>query len=161
MKFTNNPINIPMVLRTAGLASIASARFGMVRNGGSRAHQGIDLAVEPNFRVRAVENGKIVTAINTDTGDHGMQVCIQLDCPNKPQLHGLFAFYSHLNRVDVKVGDNVRAGDIIGLTGHTGNAKSMRTVLTGAHLHFELRTTRLAGLGLANRIDPLPFITMP
>jgi murein DD-endopeptidase MepM/ murein hydrolase activator NlpD len=159
-KFTSKPINIELKLRTAGLASVRSAMFGMVRNGGTRAHQGIDIAVEPNFRIRAVENGRVVTAVNTDNSDHGLHVCLQLDCPHKPALHGLFAFYSHLSRVDVKVGQQVKAGDILGLTGHSGNASTMRTVATGAHLHFELRTTRLAGLGLANRVDPLQFIDL-
>ena len=158
MKFSSNPINIDMKLRKAGLASERSAMFGMVRNNGTRAHQGIDLEVAPNYRIRAVENGRVVTAINTDTCAHGLQVCVQLDCPNKPELHGKFAFYSHLSRVDVKVGQQVKAGDILGLTGHSGNASTMRTIQTGSHLHFELRTTRLAGLGLGNRIDPLPYL---
>jgi murein DD-endopeptidase MepM/ murein hydrolase activator NlpD len=159
MKLTSNPIHIQMKLRRAGLASVNSARFGMVRNNGTRAHQGIDLEVNPNFRVRAVENGTIVTVQTQDDAGHGLHVCLQMDCPNKPDLHGKFAFYSHLSRVDVRVGQRVNAGDILGLTGHSGNASSMRTIETGAHLHFEIRTQRITGLGLANRIDPEPFIT--
>ena len=157
-KFSSNPMHITMKLRTAGLASVNSARFGMVRNGGTRAHQGIDLEVAPNFRIRAVENATVVRVERLDVGDHGLFVCIRLNCPGKPELHNRFAFYSHLSRVDVKVNDVVKAGDILGLTGHSGNARAMRTIETGSHLHFELRTVINAGLGLQNRIDPEPFI---
>ena len=148
-----------MVLRTAKLASVNSARFGMVRNGGTRAHQGIDLAVAPNFRIRAVENGTVVMVQTRDDAGHGLFVGIRMNCPNKPELHNRIAFYSHLSRVDVRIGDVVTAGQILGLTGHSGNASSMRTIPTGAHLHFEIRTVANAGLGLQNRINPEPFIT--
>lgn len=157
-KFSNNPINIPMVLRTAKLASVRSARFGMVRNGGTKSHQGLDLAVEPNFRIRAVENGTVVMVQANDVGDHGLFVGVRMNCPQKPDLHGLIAFYSHLSRVDVRLNQVVKAGDILGLTGHSGNARTMRTIATGAHLHFEIRTIPNAGLGLQNRIDPETFI---
>jgi murein DD-endopeptidase MepM/ murein hydrolase activator NlpD len=160
MKFTSQPIHIPLQLRTAGLASVRSAMFGMVRNGGTRPHQGIDLAVAPNFRIRAVENGTVVLVQPNDVGDHGLFVGIRMLCPHKPDLHGLIAFYSHLSRVDVRLNESVTAGQILGLTGHSGNARTMRTIDTGAHLHFELRTVANAGLGLQNRIDPLPFITL-
>ncbi|MDV7393952.1 M23 family metallopeptidase, partial [Arthrospira platensis SPKY1] len=73
-------------------------------------------------------------------------------------LHNRIAFYSHLSRVDVKLNETVTAGQILGLTGHSGNARAMRTIQTGSHLHFELRTVINAGLGLQNRIDPEPFI---
>jgi murein DD-endopeptidase MepM/ murein hydrolase activator NlpD len=62
--------------------------------------------------------------------------------------------------VDVKIGDKVNAGDPIGLTGSTGNAKSMTTIRLGSHLHFEGRTVMQAGLGLGGRFDPLPLIRL-
>lgn len=47
--------------------------------------------------------------------------------------HGRFAFYAHMqpNSVRVKVGDRVRAGQVIGLLGNSGNS-------TGPHLHFHI-----------------------
>jgi murein DD-endopeptidase MepM/ murein hydrolase activator NlpD len=158
MKFTTQPVKYPK-LRTAKLASVKGATFGMVRNGGARAHQGLDLAVSVGFRCYAVENGTVVSTGDQPTG-HGLFVAIRLECPHKPQLHGLIAFYSHLSRIDVKQGDTLTAGAQIGLSGATGNAKSMTTIETGSHLHFELRTILNAGLGLQNRIDPLPFIEL-
>lgn len=64
--------------------------------------------------------------------------------PGRPWAYGLHVIirtgnrrydyaYCHLSRADVKVGDRVRPGMVIGLTGMTGNT-------TGAHLHFEART---------------------
>lgn len=46
---------------------------------------------------------------------------------------GAFAFYAHMQRdsLKVKLGDHVRAGDVIGLLGNTGNS-------TAPHLHFHV-----------------------
>ena len=54
---------------------------------------------------------------------------------------GLISLYAHMSRFDVKPGDIVKQGDIIGAVGQTGR-------VTGAHLHFAV---------LANKtlIDPI------
>lgn len=159
IKFSFNPLKTSK-LRTAGLRSVRGAMFGMTRvnpDGSPRAHQGIDLATDEGFRVYAVENATVVATAQEMKG-YGFTVTLQLNCPEKPALHGLFAFYSHLDRIDVKVGQTLKGGVQIGLSGDTGNAKGMTTVAKGGHLHFELRTTRRPGLGLVGRIDPLPFI---
>jgi len=158
LKFTHQPVKYPK-LRTHGLASVRGAMFGMTRNGGTRAHQGVDLALDKGYRCYAVEKGTVVTTA-TEWGGHGFVVIIQMDCPHNPILHGRFAFYSHLSRIDVKVGQSVKAGKQIALSGDTGNAKGMTTVERGGHLHFEIRTQRIAGVGLQNRLDPLPFIQL-
>lgn len=159
MKFSVNPLKTSK-LRTAGLRSVQGAMFGMTRinpDGSARAHQGIDLATDEGFRVYAVENATVVATAQEMKG-YGFTVTLMIDCPDKPSLHGLFAFYSHLDRIDVKVGQVIKAGSQIGLSGDTGNAKGMTTIAKGGHLHFELRTTRRPGLGLVGRIDPLPYI---
>lgn len=53
--------------------------------------------------------------------------------------------YAHLSKPLVKAGDSVVPGQVIGLTGDTGN-------VTGAHLHFEART---AGGLLADNVRPI------
>ena len=156
MKFSANPLK-NCKLRTAGLSSVNGARFGMTRNGGKRAHQGIDLASDEGYRCYAVEDGEIV-GLNKGIDNYGYTVTIRLNCPSKPQLNGKFAFYAHLDRIDVKIGQKVKAGYQIGLTGDTGNAKGMTTILKGGHLHFELREKQNLGLGLAGRLDPEPYI---
>lgn len=46
-------------LRSAGLASVRGAKFGMVRQGGTRAHQGIDLIAVPGTPLYAVADGTV------------------------------------------------------------------------------------------------------
>ncbi len=157
MKFKVNPLKI-CKLRTAGLRSIEGARFGMTRtnpDGSPRPHQGIDLATDEGYRVYAVENGEVVATAKGQNG-YGFTVTIKLATRNS--LNGKFAFYAHLDRIDVVPGQKLIAGDVIGLSGDTGNAKGMQTIEKGGHLHFELRLTQLPGLGLNGRENPEPYI---
>lgn len=160
-KFTNNPLK-NCKLRVHGLTSVKGATFGMVRrnpDGTPRAHQGIDLATPEGYRVYAVENGEI-TGISKAIDGYGFVVFLKINNPEKKELHGKIAFYSHLDRIDVVVGKNVLAGEQLGLSGDTGNAKGMTTIEKGGHLHFELRSKQVLGKGLKGRIDPLPFIEL-
>jgi murein DD-endopeptidase MepM/ murein hydrolase activator NlpD len=162
LKFTHQPIIFPdpdhLILRTAGLATPEGAKFGMTRKdskGKPKPHQGIDLEVPPGEPVFAVETGTIVD--KRFSKDYGNVLCLSV---SEGALKGKFFFYAHLNRMDVAIGDKVNAGDAIGLTGSTGNAKSMTTIRLGSHLHFEGRTVMQAGLGLGGRFDPLPLIRL-
>ena len=124
--------------------------FGMVRknvNGSRRPHQGWDFYAAPGTPCFAVADAT-VALIRTE-GDYGNTIVIEF-------VHDgdrLFAAYSHLSRIDVKTGDRVTAGQQIGLTGNTGNAVSMKG--EDCHLHFELRTMKAPGLGLAGRLSPM------
>jgi murein DD-endopeptidase MepM/ murein hydrolase activator NlpD len=51
--------------------------------------------------------------------------------------NGLETIYAHLSRLDVKIGDHVEAGDLLGLGGNTGRSR-------GSHLHFEVRYKGMA-----------------
>lgn len=134
MKYKHQPLAV-MKYRTAGLASIKSAQFGMVRNGGTRVHQGEDYQAEPGTPVFAVDDG--VIELRT-TESYGKQIL--LTCEN---FKGEYAFYAHLNAVHVENGQRVKAGEQIGLTGNTGSgAASMTTIAKGAHLHFEVRSIK-------------------
>ena len=159
MKFKYNPLKT-CVLRTSGLSTVNGARFGMTRkypNGKPRPHQGIDLATDEGYRVYAVEDGEIVATAKGLDG-YGFTITLKIKNTDNPELNGKFAFYAHLDRIDVKVGDKVNYGCVIGLSGDTGNAKGMTTITKGAHLHFEIRTIQSPGLGLGGRIDPEPYI---
>lgn len=121
--------------------------FGMVRSnadGSPRPHQGWDLYAPPGTPVHAVAGGKVVSA--TTRGDYGTQVEIRHE-------GGLFSFYAHLSELNCVVGDEVKCGDKIGLSGNSGNASTM----TGQdqHLHFEMRTVQSPGRGLEGRISPM------
>lgn len=91
--------------------------FGMVRNGGSRAHQGWDLYARPLTSCYAVADG--VIHLTPWSGSYGNIVVLQFE-------HGgtrLYAYYCHLSFRCVVQGQAVRRGDLIGLTGNTGNAR--------------------------------------
>lgn len=162
-------------LRTAGLASVKSATFGMVRNHGTRAHQGIDLKADPGTPIYAVANGKVV-AINTlPNHGYGNTITLAVDIKDLPQhqrdfvlakksdAQEVYFFYAHLMNIfitkkDISVGKLFAVGTVLGTTGDTGNAIGMSSISKGAHLHFEVRIQKFPRAHLLDRIDPKPFI---
>lgn len=89
--------------------------------GGRRNHAGVDIKTKPNDNIRAAFDG-IVTRACTYFG-YGKCIVIK-------HKYGFETLYSHQSKNFVKVGDRVKAGQVIGLTGRTGRA-------TTEHLHFE------------------------
>jgi len=59
---------------------------------------------------------------------------------------GMYSFLAHLSRLDVKAGEAVTTGQVVGLSGATGR-------VTGPHLHW---TVRLNGA----RVDPLSVLAL-
>lgn len=100
-----------------------TSTFGAPRSHGQRRHLGIDIAAPRGTPVRAARNGRVVST-ETRSG-YGRTVVIEHD-------EGFSTLYAHLSRVTADNGRRVRAGDVIGRVGTTGNAN-------GAHLHFEIR----------------------
>lgn len=119
--------------------------FGMVRNGGTRAHQGWDLYARPLTPCYAIADG---TVFQQNSDSYGWVLVLKF----KHLGQVLYAAYCHLSARYVLDGNEVKRGELIGLTGNTGNARTM----TGddQHLHFEIRTTPLPSRGLTDRIDP-------
>jgi murein DD-endopeptidase MepM/ murein hydrolase activator NlpD len=101
-------------------------------------HQGIDISTEQGQPVAATANGTIESAARS--GDYGNMITIRHD-------FGLATRYGHLSRFNVKVGQTVSRGDIIGFVGSTGRS-------TGAHLHYEI-------LANGKLINPLQLLTQP
>lgn len=91
---------------------------------GFQPHKGIDLATPENTILRSINDG-VVSRVFDGSGLIGKGVAVAM--PN-----GVSEIYGHMNKVSVKVGDHVREGQIIGLSGNTGNS-------TAAHLHFGLQ----------------------
>lgn len=102
-----------------------------------RPHQGIDLKAKLGQSVTAVASGRIIRA--SMNGGHGLQVQIE---------HGgdITTSYSHLSKLMVKVGDEVKQGTEVGRAGSTGDS-------TGVHLHFEYREGGVA----KDPLDVLPL----
>ena len=130
--------------------------FGMVRrrsDGSRRPHQGWDFEAAIGTPCYAVAAGTVLGVVNR--GAYGLQALVRFehDFDDDGAVDTLFAFYAHLEKVEVSLGQSVSIGDRIGLTGNSGNARGMRG--PDNHLHFEIRTRRWVGLGLAGRISPL------
>ena len=91
--------------------------------GGDRHHSGTDIKTKPNDPILAAFDGEVV--FSAKYGGYGNLIRIKHPC-------GLETYYSHNSKNLVKVGDYVRAGQVIALTGRTGRAST-------EHLHFETR----------------------
>ena len=90
---------------------------------GGRQHSGTDLKTKPNDDILAAFDGEVVFSGSY----YGYGNLIRIKHAN-----GLETYYSHNSKNLVKVGDHVKAGQVIALTGRTGRA-------TTEHLHFETR----------------------
>jgi murein DD-endopeptidase MepM/ murein hydrolase activator NlpD len=103
-------------------ANFADARTYLYQNEAidNAYHLGFDLSVTKRYPVEAANNG-IISFVG-DLGIYGNTVVIDHGL-------GLATLYSHLSSSDVKVGDEIKKGQIIAKTGDTGLA-------AGDHLHF-------------------------
>ncbi|MFW5981924.1 MAG: peptidoglycan DD-metalloendopeptidase family protein [Halanaerobiaceae bacterium] len=88
-----------------------------------RMHTGIDYAVSTGTEIRAARAGKIVYS-GWSTG-YGETVIIE-------HQKGVRSLYAHNSRLLVRGGQHVERGQVIALSGNTGNS-------TGPHLHFEIQ----------------------
>ena len=88
-----------------------------------RTHNGIDLAVNVGTPVKSSTAGTVI-----QSGD------------------GMVIRYGHLSETSVEVGQTVAQGDLLGLSGNTGNS-------TGPHLHFEMRVNDEV-------VDPLEYVKL-
>jgi murein DD-endopeptidase MepM/ murein hydrolase activator NlpD len=103
---------------------------------GRGVHQGIDIAAAPGQPVRASADGIVMRA--TDQGG-GLGKAVFL-----AHGFGLTTRYGHLSRIEVRPGQRVKRGDVIGRVGSTGRS-------TGPHLHYEVRLD-------GDPVDPLAYI---
>lgn len=112
--------------------------WGADRDGGARRHEGVDIFAPMRTELVAAGDGTI-GAVN-ETGIGGKVIWL------RPQGKDYSLYYAHLDEQLVTPGERVRAGQVIGLMGKTGNAKT-----TSPHLHFGI-------YAVGGAVDPLPFI---
>ena len=100
-------------------------------------HSGTDFRAAVGTPLKACNDGVIVLA--KDRFYAGGSVIID-------HGHGIYTCYYHMSKFDVKEGQHVKKGELIGLSGDTGR-------VTGPHLHF---SARVGGV----QVDPLQLITL-
>jgi murein DD-endopeptidase MepM/ murein hydrolase activator NlpD len=100
-------------------------------------HGGMDLPGATGTPVHAAQRGRVALAEelffsgNTVVIDHGL---------------GIYTFYGHLSEIDVKAGDALETGTVLGRVGATGR-------VTGPHLHWGLTVERA-------RVNPLLLVKL-
>jgi peptidoglycan LD-endopeptidase LytH len=122
----------------ASIKSYIGSFWGDGRDGGLRKHEGIDIFAPAKSPAVAVADGLITSVSENILG--GKIIFLQ------PENRNYNVYYAHLHEQLVVPGQRVKAGEIIGLTGNTGNAKN-----TASHLHFGIYT-------FSGPIDPLAFV---
>jgi murein DD-endopeptidase MepM/ murein hydrolase activator NlpD len=144
-----NPLDVMLIRGTTDGQCTDSNTLGLVRNNGTKAHQGWDLLAPINTLTRAITDGKV--AFSGSINGYGNCVIIEF----KHHDQRLYALYGHLSLRLVTKG-KVWRGNVVGLTGMSGNAAG-----TPPHLHFEILRTlnfRKGKLGLLDRIDPAEIL---
>lgn len=98
-------------------------------------HSGTDFRAAIGTPIKAINDG--IVKISKDRFYAGGSVVIDHGA-------GIYSQYYHLSKMNVKVGDIVKKGDIIGLSGDSGR-------VSGPHLHFGIIVNN-------NQVNPLNFI---
>ena len=100
-------------------------------------HSGVDFPAVTGTPVHAAQKGRVALAQelffpgNAVVVDHGL---------------GIYTFYGHLSEIDVKAGDELQSGQVLGKVGATGR-------VTGPHLHWGLTVERA-------RVNPLQLVKL-
>ena len=100
-------------------------------------HSGVDFPALTGTPVHAAQSGRVALAQelffpgNTVVVDHGL---------------GIYTFYGHLSEIEVKAGDELQFGQVLGKVGATGR-------VTGPHLHWGLTVERA-------RVNPLHLVKL-
>ena len=110
-------------------------------------HKGIDIRARKDD-VLATENGGKVVAVNhsTNTGG-GKSVTVEYARTDGSKVQ---TTYMHLSSISVKAGDEVKAGQKLGVSGNTG------TRTTGEHLHFGVKN--ISADGKVRDVDPASYL---
>jgi murein DD-endopeptidase MepM/ murein hydrolase activator NlpD len=101
-----------------------------------RMHEGDDFGTPVGTPLRSLSSGTVVFA--GVQGGYGNKVEVKF-------WDGTVAFYGHMSKVDVKAGQKLTPGQVVGLSGNTGHS-------TGPHLHLEIHPNG------GDAIDPKPWL---
>lgn len=133
--YVGGEFNWPLPLSWKNISSPYGYR---TLNGVREFHRGIDIPASKNTNIYASNSGKVVTA--TFHYSYGNYVVID-------HGGGKSTLYAHATKLNCKVGDYVKQGDVIAFVGTTGHSY-------GNHLHFEVRISGTAK-------NPLDYVVRP
>jgi peptidoglycan LD-endopeptidase LytH len=136
------------VIRKGKVSNTYGTFSGRIKGG----HWGWDFYAKYGTPCYAIADGfiELVYGNVTDRKNFGLAVVLRFEFNGK----NLYAAYCHLSASSVDPHTTVKAGDVIGFTGNSGNAFNMKG--DDEHLHFEVRTSPRPGPGgLPGRISPL------
>ena len=125
------PINNEDLTRMASGYGWRSDPFTKAR----KMHYGMDFTAPRGTPIYASGDGKIKRADNNSSG-YGKHIRIE-------HGYGYMSLYAHLSKYNVKKGQKVKRGDLIGFVGSTGRSEA-------PHLHYEVWKDK-------NRINPINF----
>ena len=106
--------------------------------GGGR-HTGMDFGIPQGTPIGSSEAGTVVTSADGWNSGYGNYTIVKGNS-------GRYYLYAHMSQRKTNVGDKLDKGNLIGLSGNTGNS-------TGPHLHFEVRKSNRYG----DDISPYPY----
>jgi murein DD-endopeptidase MepM/ murein hydrolase activator NlpD len=133
----------PPPVSTGGACPVAGAvrfsdSFGAPRSGG-RAHQGVDMIAARNTPLAAIYSGTIKRVTNGSLS--GLAIWLRAESGDQ-------FFYAHLEGyADIRAGQQVAEGEVIGYVGSSGNAPEFLP-----HLHFEFHP------GGGSAVNPYPLV---
>ncbi len=125
------PINNDALTRMASGFGWRSDPFTKAR----KMHRGMDFTAPKGTPIYASGDGKIIRADNNSSG-YGKHIRID-------HGYGYISLYAHMSKYNVKKGQKVKRGDLIGFVGNTGRSE-------GPHLHYEVWKDK-------DRINPINF----
>jgi len=88
-----------------------------------KMHTGMDFTAPTGTEIHSTGDGKVVKVVSERRG-YGKQVVID-------HGYGYRTRYAHMSKFNVRVGQKIKRGDVIGYVGNTGTS-------TGPHLHYEV-----------------------
>ncbi|MFS4456720.1 M23 family metallopeptidase [Maribacter sp. 2304DJ31-5] len=152
-----DPVKNPEIV-SSGKSGKKGGTFGCTRKDsnmvcggvkGLKNHDGIDIKAKVNTSTFAMHDATVSKIRNSfnpgqyKKDSYGNFVLLTAKVNGKT----IFIKYNHLNKVSVKKGDKVKAGDIIGINGNTGNAAAKGVI---PHIHIQTYDSNWKSINPAN-----------